>query len=279
MSTRPLALPVSDIITVSVVAPTGAVAARQFNQGLIVGNSTVIPSYGANPRLRQYASLAAMVADGFLVTSPEYLAASLYFGQNAPPQFVWIGRQDLTAISAIVPHTGAAGTGYAVGDTITPTQGGASNALVKVATIGGGGSVLTLTLTPGLLGTGYAVASALPTTTSGAGTGLTVDITAIGESLLQAVQACALTNQNWYGFMCTGAVDADHLALGAYSSANFLTSLYFGASPDVAILNGTLNNLALQMQAVKDKAFLIYSTTQGGQFPNNIYAAAAAMGL
>ena len=282
MSTRPLALPISDIINVSVVAPSGAVAPRQFNQGLIVGSSAVIPSYGTNPRLRQYASLAAMIADGFTSVEPEYIAASLYFSQNTPPQFVWIGRQDLTAIETVVPHTGAAGTGYAVGDTVTPTQAGASNAKLTVLTIGGGGSVLTLGVTIGNQGTGYSVASNLPTTTSGAGTGLTVDISAVGESLLQAVEACALTNQNWYGFMAAvtgGVADSDHLALAAYSSANFLTALYFGASADVAILNGIINNLALQMQTLKDKAFLLYSSTQGGVFPNNVYAAAAVMGL
>ena len=277
MATRPLALPVADIIAVSVIAPTGAVAARQFNQGLIVGNSTAIPSYGANPRLRQYASLAAMVADGFTVNSPEYLAASLYFGQNPVPQFVWIGRQDLTAIQTVAVAAG--GNGYAVGDTVTPTQGGASNAKIVVLTVGAGGAVTSLGLTIGNQGTGYAVANGLPTTTSGAGAGLTVNITAIGETLLQAVQACALTNQSWYGFMCTGAVDADHLALANYSNANFLTALYFGASSTVGIVNGTAGNVALQMQTAKYKAFLIYSTTQGGTFPNNAYTAAAAMGV
>lgn len=279
MSTRPLALPVADIISVTVTAPTGAVAPRQFNQGLIVGSSPVIPSYGANPRLRQYASLAAMLTDGFTSSEPEYIAASLYFGQNVPPEFVWIGRQDLTAISAVNPHTGALGTGYAVGDTVTPTQGGASNAKLTVLTIGAGGSVTSLGTTVGNQGTGYSIATDLPTTTSGSGTGLFVDISAIGETLLQAVQACALVNQQWYGFMCTGATDSDHLALAAYSTANFLSLLYIGSSSDVAIENGTTGNLALQMQTLKDKAMLIYATTQGGAFPNNIYAAAAVLGL
>lgn len=279
MSTRPLALPLSDIISVSVSTPVGAVAPRQFNQGLIVGSSPVIPSYGSNPRLRQYPSLAAMVADGFTTSSPEYIAASLYFGQNNPAQFVWIGRQDLTALFTVVPHSGAAGTGYAVGDTVTPTQGGSSNGKLVVLTVGAGGAVTSLGATIGNQGTGYSVASALPTTTNGSGTGLTVDITAVGETLLQAVQACALTNQSWYGFTCIGAVDADHLALGNYSNANFLTSLYFGTTGDLTVPAGTISNIALLMQAAKYKAFLLFSTTQSGAFPNNAYAAAAALGL
>lgn len=279
MSTRPLALPVSDIIAVSVVAASGAVAARQFNQGLIVGSSPVIPSYGANPRLRQYPSLAAMLTDGFTANEGEYLAASLYFAQSPAPQFVWIGRQDLTAILTAIPHAGNAGTGYAVGDIVTPTQAGGSNAKLVVLTIGANGAVTSLGTTPGNQGTGYAVAASLPSTTNGAGVNLQVDITAVGETLLQAVQACSLSNQNWYGFTCVGAVDADHLALAAYSNSNYLTAMYFGTSGDAAILNNSANNLALQMQAAKYKAFLLYSTTQSGTFPNNAYAAAAALGV
>jgi hypothetical protein len=272
-------LPISDFIQVNVQAAVGQVAVRPFNQGLIVGSSPVIPSYGANPRLRQYATLAAMIADGFTAVEGEYLAAQLYFEQNEPAQFVWIGRQDLTAIETAIPHTGAAGTGYAVGDTVTPTQVGSSNAKLVVLTVGGSGNVLTLGTTIGNQGTGYALANNLPTTTSGAGVGLTVDITAVGETLLQAVQACQQANQQWYGFMCIGATDTDHLALAAYSTANWQSLFYFASTADAAVVNGTAGNIALQMQALKDRALLSYNTTQGGTFPNNIYAAAAILGL
>lgn len=276
MSTRPLALPVADFIQVSVAASTGAVAARQFNQGLLVGSSPRIPSYGTNPRLRQYASQTAMVADGFLVTDPEYIAAGLYFAQVPAPQFVWIGRQDLTSIAAF--NISAAGTNYLVGDIITVIQGGASNGQLKVTSIGGGGAVTGLALITGSQGTGYSIASGLATS-GGSGSGLTVNITAIGDSFLQAVQACALTNQNWYGFTCLGAVFADHQALASYSNSNFLTALYFGTTSDVAVLNGAAGNIALTLQAAKYKAFMIYSSTQGGAAPNNAYAAAGVLGL
>lgn len=272
-------LPISDIIAVTVSAAAPGVAPLPFNQGLIVGSSPVIPSYGANPRLRQYASTAAMLADGFTNVEPEFIAAELYFEQDEAALFVWVGRQDLTAIQTAIPHAGAAGTGYAVGDTVTPTQGGSSNAKLVVLTVGGGGNVLTLGTTVGNQGTGYALATALPTTTSGAGTGLEVDITVLGETLTQAVEACALLNQLWYGFMCCGASDADHLSLAALSTANWETMFYFGSTADAAVVNGTAGNIALQMQALKDRALLSYNTTQGGTYPNNIYAAAAILGL
>lgn len=273
-----LSLPLSDIIQVSVSAAAAAIAAKSFNQGLIVGPSAVIPSYGANPRLRQYGSTAAMLADGFTNNEPEFIAAQLYFSQNEVPEFVWIGRQDLTAISAAIPHAGNAGTGYAVGDIVTPTQGGASNAKLVVLTINAG-VVLTLGITIGNQGTGYTTAAALPTTTSGAGINLEVDITVNGETYLQAVEACQLVNQNWYGFMCTNATDADNLALATYSTANYLNLFYFGSSASAGIPASTAGNVALAMQAAKDKAFLQYATNQSGTFPNNLYAAAAALGI
>jgi hypothetical protein len=277
MSTSPIALPVSDIIDVTVSVASGAIAPRVFNQGLIVGPSPRIPSYGANPRLREYASLAAMLADVFQNTDPEYLSATLYFSNNENTP-VWVGRQDLTAIQTIIPHTGSIGNGYKLGDLITVVQSGGSNGVVEVAAVNGSGGVTQLVTIVGQQGTGYSIAAGLATT-GGSGTGLEVDITAVGETYLQAVEACALRNQNWYGFMCCNAADSDHLALGAYSSANWETLLYFGSTSDVAIINGTANNIALQLQAVEDKAFLIYSTTQSGEYPNNAYTAAAVLGV
>lgn len=280
MGTLPSSLPVSDIIQVNVSVASGALGPSTFNQGLIVGSSAVIPTYGANPRIRQYASTAAMLTDGFTNNEPEFLSAELYFGQNEPPNFVWVGRQDLTAIQTLIPHSGSAGTGYAVGDQITVVQGGGSHGVATVLTIGMSGAVTSLGTTIGNQGTGYTTATAL-STTGGSGTGLEVDITAVGETLLQAVEACVLSGGSgkWYPFMCCGAVDADHLALAAYSTANWETLLYIGSSADAAIPAGTTNNLALQMQALNYKALLSYNTTQSGVFPNNVYAAAAIMGV
>lgn len=273
----PPTLPVSDVVVVNVSVASGAVAPRPFNQGLLVGSSPVIPTYGANPRLRQYPSLAAMLTDGFTNNEPEYLAASLYFAQPGPPQFVWIGRQDLTAIKTAIPHSGNAGTGYVVGDVIGVTQGGATNGLLTVLTIGMSGVVTSLGTTIGNQGTGYTVANGL-TTTGGTGTGLEVDITAVGETPLQAVEACSLVNQQWYPFMVCGASDADHLALSLFSTANWETALYVGSSSTSSIPAGTTGNLFLEAQAANYKALLTYNTTQSGEFPTNIYAAAAICG-
>ena len=93
-NTLPLSIPVNVSVQVSPVAA----APPTFNQGLIIGTSSVIPSTsGASPRLRLYTGLAPLLTDGFTTSSPEYLAAQVYFSQSPAPTYLWIGRQDLTA--------------------------------------------------------------------------------------------------------------------------------------------------------------------------------------
>src|SRR5258706_507619 len=118
-------LPLSTILNVAVSVSPAAAPGPTLNQALIVGPSTGIPPVGANSRLRLYTSLTAMASDGFGTSAPEYLAAQVYFGQTPAPTYLWLGRQDLTAIKTVVIGA-AAGTGYVVGDVVTVVQGGAS---------------------------------------------------------------------------------------------------------------------------------------------------------
>lgn len=79
-------------------------------------------------------------------------------------------------VSAIVGHSGSLGTGYVVGDTLTYTCTGGTNAVGKVATIGASGAIGTVSVTTA--GNTCLTASAASMSTSGAGTGATFDITA-----------------------------------------------------------------------------------------------------
>ena len=350
MTVTPLAL--SNIVDISVTVSPAAATANTFNQGLFIGPSTQIPSYGANARIQQFTSAAAVLAAGFSLSSPEYIAAQIYFDQTPTPQYMWLGRQDLTALRTVVPDgrtftdggmtalsanlgsatadftsadvglavrvagagtagadlvttissitstsvavlatpavttvaaaqssIGFVGHGYAVNDTVTVVQGSGSNGLLTVLTVGEAGQVLTLGTTIGNQGTGYSVAAGLTTTTTGSGTGLEVNITVIGETLLQAAAACRAANSTWYGLAVNNPALADNLALTEWADPQWQTTRYYPWSGDTAIPAGTPNNLALQLQALKLRALGIYSTTQSGLYPNNIYAAVALMGL
>lgn len=265
------------IVDVTVQVAAGGASIPEFDQGLIVGTSAVIPSVGVNPRIRQYTSLAGMSADGFSSANPEYLAAQLYFGQTPAPVFVWIGRQDLTAVSTVAIGA-SGGTGYVVGDVLTIVQGGAQGGEVSVTTVASG-VVTAVALVPQNQGTGYMTATNL-VTTGGTGTGCEINITAIGESALQALTACRLAQVAWWACMVIGASTADAEAIAPYAQSASPTMCYFHNTTDTAVLNGTTGNLALVLSAANYKrVYGRYCTTQGGTFPNNVYSPAAAMGV
>lgn len=270
-------LPLSIIVNVSIQVSAQSAPSPQFNQSIIIGPSAVIPSVGANSRVRLYLSLTGMLTDGFTTASPEYQAAQLYFGQSPPPQYLQVGRQDLTSLNTVIPHSGVQGTGYLVGDTLTIVQGGASGGTVRVSTIGAGGSVTGITILTD--GTGFTVANSLATT-GGSGSGAEVDITVIGETPLTAVQACRVASSSWWGCMVTDAVTADHEAIAAFVQGMTPVGAYFCTTGDAAVLNNVANNLGASLKAANyTRTFCFYSTTQGGAAPNNIYSCAAAMGV
>jgi hypothetical protein len=351
-TTPPLAL--SNLIDISVTVEPSAPVANSFNEGLFIGPSTVIPSYGANSRLQQFSSTTAMLSAGFTTSEPEYIAAQIYFSQDPAPAFIWIGRQDLTALQTItldgrtvvdgamtatsdvltsatadfvsgdvgstvivegagaagaalvttitsVTNTttavltanasttvtgaqtsiGALGESFAPDDVVAVTQGGASFGNVQVLTVGASGQALTAQVVPGQQGTGYTVANALSTVaiSPSTGTGLKVNITAVGETLLQAATACRAANTSWYGLAVNSPTITDNLELSEWADPLWQNTRYYPFSINANIPNGVANNLALQLQALKLRVLGIYATTQNGLFPNNIYAAAGLMGV
>jgi hypothetical protein len=276
------ALPLNLLVNVSTQTAAQQAVAPLLNQELIIGSSARIPSVGANSRVRQYSSLAGMTADGFLVTDPEYIAAQILLSQSPAPITFYIGRQNLTALNAFA--IAAAGTVYAVGDTFTVAGGTAGKlAIGQVTAISGGGGtgpVTGIALVSG--GDGYTAGVGVATTALvGAGTGLTVTTTGdIGETPLIAVQACRAASPVWWGVMVTGSVTADHEAIAAYVEAMQPVGAYFYTTSDNAVLVGAANNVGAFLRAAGYKRdFGVYATTQAGAAPNNIYAAAAALGV
>lgn len=277
MATFPT-LPLSNIVPVSVVVSPIAPAGPAFNQGLVVGPSTVIPSVGPNSRVQLYTSLSQMITAGFTTNEPEYLAAELYFGQTPTPTFLNVGRQDTTALQTVAVGA-SGGTGYVIGDILTVVQSGASFGLVKVTTIGGSGAVTGIATIQGSQGTGYAVASNLATT-GGTGTGAEVTITVVGETPLQSVIACRQVNPQWYICEFVGtATDSDTQAIAAFAESASPVMQFFHTTGEAAVLNNTTPNIAATLQALGyRRTQLAYSTTQSGAFPNNVHAVAAVMG-
>lgn len=92
-----MALPVSNLVQVTINLSPLAAAGRSFGVLLIAGDSNVIS--GAE-RLRTYENIDGVAAD-FGTTAPEYLAAVLYFGQTPSPAVLMIGRWISSASSGM----------------------------------------------------------------------------------------------------------------------------------------------------------------------------------
>ena len=272
-------LPLQIIANVTVITSSPQVSAPTYNAGLIIGPTVISPPDLSTSKVRKYLFATfsqSMITDGYTVNSPEYICAQLYFSQTPPPQILYIGQQSSTAIGTAVPNAGNAGTNYKVGDVVSVTQSSASGGFLQVSTISTGGVVTGVTTIPGQQGKGYSVATAL-TTTGGSGTGLKVDITAIGESALNAAIACRAASPYWYPFMVTSALDADHIAISSWVSSQVGT-VYFGTTQSAAALAGTAGNvLSTIFGASSKRTWMQFATTQGG-YPNQIYFVAAIMG-
>ena len=88
--TTPATFSLDSIVDITVeIAPLAAPRAT-FNELLVVGSTNVIDTV---ERVRLYEDAASMLDDGFVVTSPEYIAAEIYFSQSPAPRRLWVGRQ------------------------------------------------------------------------------------------------------------------------------------------------------------------------------------------
>lgn len=81
-------LPVSRLINVDVVLTPSAAQIPNLNSGIIIGDSDVI---NVSQRYRSFGTIEE-VATLFGTSAPEYLAATLFFGQSPQPDQLYIGR-------------------------------------------------------------------------------------------------------------------------------------------------------------------------------------------
>jgi len=240
----PATLSLAPVVDIEVFVSPAAAPRRTFNQGLIIGSSNRI---AAATRIALVNSMADVIALNFLSSDPEYKAAALYFGQSPAPIYGWIGRRDLTAIeTGSVGSSG--GTGYIVGDTLTVVQSGGSGGTFAVLTINSGTGAVTSLTGPVTKGTGYAAASNLATTTNSEhGASCTITIT-VGETAVDALEACRAAGPDWYPAMVCGTTKAEHKLCAAWAETATPPSLYMFTTQDAEVPAGTAGNVFLYCQ-------------------------------
>lgn len=275
---NPATLDLTRIVDVAVYVSPLAAPRRGFNEGLIIGAAE---RFSPATRLKIYSESfdTEMIGDGFLTSDPEYKAVQAYFAQTAKgpaANYVWVGQSYSGAIKAANVHTDAKGTGYAVGDILTVVQGSAALGTVRVLTVDTG-AVATIAIVTG--GWKYTTGTEL-STTGGTGTGAKIDITDVGEDAVDAVTACRIANYEWYGVYVCGAAKADHEACATYCETASPTTYYFGNTSDSDVLTAAAGSVGVYLTALSYKRWrIIYTTTQSGTYPLNVYAGAALMGL
>lgn len=83
-------LSVDSIVSVNIsMAASTVIGENGCNVGLIIGSSNAIP---VATRMKRYANLNELTADGFTDSMPEYKAAELYFSQSPAPAALYVGR-------------------------------------------------------------------------------------------------------------------------------------------------------------------------------------------
>jgi hypothetical protein len=94
-----VSLSIDRLVRVSVDLSPLAAARRNFGVLCIAGNTSTSTISNAE-RLRFYTDAASILNDGYTSTSPEYIAAGLYFSQTPKPKTVAIGKWLTSAYSA-----------------------------------------------------------------------------------------------------------------------------------------------------------------------------------
>ena len=125
-------------------------------------------------------------------------------------------------------------------------------------------------MVPGKQGTGYSAASGLACTAvlPSVGIDLKVNITAIGETPLQAVTACRIQVPNWYLVNCITATDSDNIAITEYAQSVQPAMQNFYQTSSLSALNGSTGNIFTVLKAANyNRGHGIYATTQGGAAP------------
>lgn len=302
-------LSVSDVVNVSVSLQPVAAGQRNFGSLLILGDSGVIDTF---TRYRLYSSLAAVGAD-FGSTAPEYLAATVAFGQNPALSQLYIGAWARTAT-----HGTAIGAPLSVAQQsisnfnaistggLNVTINGILNALTGLnftgqTTLNGVASVINSALASTATCVWNSVYSTFqiisPTTgvnssvTISAGGGVDISLLTnlnpsvsgaysvsgiAAETPLACVTLFAALTNSWYGVQfaaSTQPLDSDYTAVAGLIQGLSLAHIFGVTTQEAAALNSSLNT-----DVASQLQALGYSRTFSQYSSSSPYASAAVFG-
>lgn len=262
---------INDIVSVQISRETTPVQQSSFGKVMILGTHK-----NFNDRLKYYASLTEMVADGFIASTKEYLAATKLFGQTPRVTTVAVGRRSVDDASVVV-STVADATLYTVtinGEACSYTSAGSGDdatdigealeAAINAASVTNDWG-LTATNTTGTI----AIVQAVTDTawTLSVGSNLTISTLVASADIADDLSAIEEEDGDWYGLVITSRVSQDVQDVAAWVEAN--RKIFGTASADTDILDDaeTGDIAYILSQAGYARTFVMYHKDAATVYP------------
>lgn len=259
------------VVQVVITKGTRTVPLVGFGVPLIVG-----PSNRFVDAVRQYAEPSDMIADGFLVSDPEYLAAVSLKAQTPKPPVFLVGKNTaaVSQISNVTITTVANTTLYTItinGVLCSYTSDGSATAgeiqAGLVAAINGSSQASVVTAANGA-GTSVDITSDVP------GLGFSITVTANlafttptpNHSIVNDIITIQAVNDSWYGLIVTSHVASDVTQIAAFIETQL--KVYGTSSNAAGIIASTTTDIAFILKAANyDRTWIMYSGVADTKFP------------
>lgn len=252
----------SEIISVAISQETQAVTAAGFGKPMILGSSTPIGGTWTE-RIRRYTGIEG-VAEDFLSSDPEYLAASAMLAADVKVSEFFIARRtslvqavktltlagDLVAANVIsVTVNGETveetfDTNHQTTMTALATAIAAVDGVASAVLSGAPYRVITITATSGrtLTVTDAGITGGVGQTTA------TIATSDAGNTVADDLDAIVLENDEWYAFGLTSRTEADQLTAAAWTEPR--VKGFFPCSSAAGILAATTTDVGAKLDAL-----------------------------
>jgi hypothetical protein len=278
---------IDEIVSVTISQTTASVSQAGFGVPMIIGSTT--PIGGAwSERYREYTSMAG-VAEDFLSSDAEYLAANAIFSQDPCPSTIMIASR--TANVQAVKTITFAGDLVASNTTAFTVNGTVVSVLFSVDQQTTAG--LIATAIAAIDGVASAVVSGTPyrviTVTASAGRTLTISAVGItggagqttaavatstaGTTMSDNLDAITLETDDYYAICLTSTLEADQLITAGWVESRTKIAIFRSTDADILDPNDT-DDIAYRLDALGYKRSAVIYTEDADE-----YADAAWLGV
>ncbi len=215
------------IVDVQISLNTTGISKEGFSTLIVVG-----PHFHSLARVESYTSVDNMTENGFTATDPLYLAVADAFAQTPRPKVVKVGRQQCDSVLVGVRKVSNRGV-YTVAISYKDTSGNVtSKPYIYTNESGDAAAILDgiaalITADTDAVVTAATTASALTITKKGeiafaltVSSMLSATSGTVTETVPETMTAITKSDNDWYGIAFTSRVQADILAMAAWTEAH-----------------------------------------------------------